>query len=187
MMAINNCCNEVPTVIGSPNQIVSTLSGTQYTLSAATTQISTTQPAFLAYLSTTQSGVTGNGTNYTIEFDTKSFDQNTNYNTSTGIFTAPIAGTYLFMCSLNLSGLMGQASPIVLNVATNNMIVNTTLAQIQPAALITAYGISGSVIIPLAASGTAKMVLTASGFTPSININGSSGIIISYFSGYLLH
>lgn len=56
------------------------------------------QPAFSAYLSSTVSNVTGNGTTYSIIFDTEIFDQNSDYNNSTGVFTAPVTGRY-FLCS----------------------------------------------------------------------------------------
>ena len=56
----------------------------------------TAQPAFAAYLSTSTGNVTGDGTVVTVVCDTKLYDQATNYNTSTGAFTAPVAGIYLF-------------------------------------------------------------------------------------------
>ena len=34
--------------------------------------------------------------NATVEYDTKIFDQGDNYSTSTGLFTAPVAGVYFF-------------------------------------------------------------------------------------------
>jgi len=54
------------------------------------------QCTFSAYLSSTQSDVTGNGTAYTIISDTELFDIGSNYNNTTGIFTAPVTGRYTF-------------------------------------------------------------------------------------------
>ena len=53
------------------------------------------QPAFLATLTATTNNVTGDSTTFgPIVFDSVSFDQNSNYNNSTGVFTAPVTGKY---------------------------------------------------------------------------------------------
>lgn len=62
------------------------------------------QPAFLATLSTKQDDVTGNVTWYTIVCDTVIKDQGSDYNNSTGIFTAPKTGAYVFSTGSYLSG-----------------------------------------------------------------------------------
>jgi len=62
------------------------------------------QPAFLAYLGTGDSNVTGDGTYFTIGSGnamTEIFDQNSDFNTN-GTFTAPITGQYLFCAQVEL-------------------------------------------------------------------------------------
>ena len=54
-------------------------------------------PAFLAYKSAQTDNVTGAGTSYDYVCDTEIFDQGANYNNSTGVFTAPVTGRYLFI------------------------------------------------------------------------------------------
>lgn len=54
------------------------------------------QPAFLAYVNTVISNVTGDGTVYTIIYDTEVFDQNGDFNLATSTFTAPVTGRYQF-------------------------------------------------------------------------------------------
>jgi hypothetical protein len=54
------------------------------------------QPCFLAFRSGTQTYSASN----TIIFNDEVFDQGSNYNSSTGIFTAPVTGRYLFLTTV---------------------------------------------------------------------------------------
>lgn len=63
------------------------------------------QCSFMAYLSSTATNVTGDGTNYTILYDTELWDIGSNYNPATGIFTAPYTGLYLFVAGTTWGGL----------------------------------------------------------------------------------
>ena len=60
------------------------------------------QPAFFAYNSTLRTNVTGDGTSYTIVFNTDLLDQNADYNNTTGVFTAPVTGFYKFFASVSI-------------------------------------------------------------------------------------
>lgn len=51
---------------------------------------------FNAHVSAQIANVTGDGTEYTIVYNTERFDLGNNFNTSTGIFTAPEQGKYAF-------------------------------------------------------------------------------------------
>ena len=62
------------------------------------------QPAFLAYLETSVLNVTGDGTQYTVIYDTEVFDQNSDFNLATSTFTAPVTGRYQISVSGNLIG-----------------------------------------------------------------------------------
>jgi hypothetical protein len=52
------------------------------------------QPAFIAFNTLLRSNVTGDGTLYTVIFDTVITDANSDYDNTTGTFTAPVSGSY---------------------------------------------------------------------------------------------
>lgn len=63
------------------------------------------QTAFLAYVNTTITNVTGDGTVYTVIFDTEVYDQNADFNLGTSTLTAPVTGNYsLYFSSLIIGG-----------------------------------------------------------------------------------
>lgn len=97
-VAVDNSINDNLVIGGGPTPdtlpiIVSTTAG------EVTFPLS---PAFMAYRSSSLLNVTGNGTYFTIIFNVETFDQNSDYNTSTGVFTAPVSGRYSFKTSIYL-------------------------------------------------------------------------------------
>lgn len=94
------------TLTGTTNQIaVSNGTGISDnpTIALDTKVVISTQPCMAAYLSSTQNNKTGNGTFYTLIYDTVIFDQNSNYNSVTGVFTAPVTGKYWFSTQAKFS------------------------------------------------------------------------------------
>jgi hypothetical protein len=104
------------TFVGSSSLINTT------TQTFAYTQIgkwkATSQPCVSAYVSANVSNVTGDNTIYQVIFDTVTFDQNSNYNNSTGTFTAPVAGRYLVCGQVASSNSVGGLNAGVQIVAT---------------------------------------------------------------------
>lgn len=79
------------------------------------------QPAFLAYLATTDNNVTGAGGVYTLGSGnalTEVYDQNSDFNTN-GTFTAPVTGKYLLTFQATIINLT-QATSIQANIITSN-------------------------------------------------------------------
>ena len=64
------------------------------------------QPSFLAFTSSVQSNVTGNGAQYRCVFDSEVYDKNNDYDGNT-TFTAPVNGVYLFASNCFFQNVVG--------------------------------------------------------------------------------
>ncbi len=69
---------------------------------SGSTNVNTSQPIFISY-STGANNLTGDGTVATIPFNATLVNIGTCYDTSTYIFTAPVAGRYLFIIQFSCS------------------------------------------------------------------------------------
>lgn len=78
------------------------------------------QPCVAAYRNAVASSVTGDSTGYTVIFDVERSDQNADYDTSTGIFTAPVAGNYLITTNVAYNGLTSAHTGAFIIIATSN-------------------------------------------------------------------
>jgi hypothetical protein len=135
------------------------------------------QPFFYAYMTNVQNGYNPSSTgDVVIIYDTAGTNIGSHYNTSTGKFTAPVAGNYIFYASgysagttfqqhwLVVNGSRGGASTDWMNTASSNMSV-------------------GFWLIRLAANDTVGFH-PYNGGVSSATIN--TNIEHSYFRGYLL-
>lgn len=148
------------------------------------------QPCFLASNTNDQNNVTGDNTNYTVQFTNEIFDQNSNYD-GMSTFTAPVAGRYLFNCTLYCSNLLANNSQtcrmaIVAGGTTYTLCAgNLFVIALASGGIIC---ISGTVVVNLAASGTATVAIrmNGAGATKNINLLGSTSIgsVCPLFSGY---
>lgn len=109
-----------------------------------------------------------NATAATIVFNTVDYDYSSAYNSSTGVFTAPVAGVYRFTTSLLLTTTVTRMFIAV---------AGTRLSDISSAI----YGSGGSVEISLAAATTVTCDLwTAS--VAALDVSGSNCV----FTGCLI-
>ena len=136
------------------------------------------QPAFLTYVSSTQNV---NSTNTTeINFDTEVFDLNSDYNTSTKRFTAPVTGKYLLHAMARVVNADGNTGGHY--VQTQIVTSNRTYTVISGVSL-TYWNINNSVLADMDANDTAYVQIKSSSDT-SWSVGGGEND--SRFCGYLV-
>lgn len=146
------------------------------------------QPAFAAYLGSSDLNVTGNGTAYTlgsVTALTEIFDRGNNFNTN-GTFTAPVSGIY----QLSAAFLVQQASTatdIDFRITTTK---RTWLGyQLNPSAVSVSgsIGFNMTVLADMDAGDTATVGITASGVgADTCDVFGGATNPRTWFSGHLV-
>jgi hypothetical protein len=157
------------------------------TIAAST---NSTLPAFHAYVNATIANVTGNNTNYQIVFNTETFDQNSNYNNATGLFTAPVTGRYAFSYSIYVTGLVNHGQYFSQLVTTS---LTYSLCDIQPNANILTSATNlqiatSTIFVAMTAGDTAFVRINVNGGTGTqvVDIFGAVNDPRTNFSGYLI-
>jgi hypothetical protein len=141
--------------------------------------------AFMAYITTTISNVSGDGTVYTVLFDTKSFDLGTHYTTGTGSYAAPRTGQYVFGFNVNLQGLLSTHTQLYCSITANGTAYYPVYTSPFPSATGGVNTFSGQITVPMTAAGTATIQIKASGGTKVVGLYGTAVIgLTSYFYGY---
>lgn len=146
-----------------------------------------TQPAFFARVSGNPASVTGDGTAYTVIYDTQVFQQGANYSTSTGIFTAPVTGIYQFIVVVGVQGITALHTQCNITISNNTSGATYIVRAGALFPIINADGINGiqnQIIMNLTAADQVATILTVSGSTKTINVFGSNNS--SWFAGSLL-
>ena len=137
---------------------------------------------FQARTATTYSTVTGDGTGYTVIFETEETDIGNGYDNATGIFTAPYAGEYLFSTVVYFKGL--TASHTLLDLQLSSTTQGPFLIFINPAPIrVNTDEIiqGGCMKLKLAKGDTVKVVARVANGTKVVNV-----LAASYFSGTLI-
>jgi hypothetical protein len=146
------------------------------------------QSAFLAKRDSALSNVTGDGTNYTsIVYDGEIFDQNSDYDNTTGVFTAPATGKFYIFSGLNATGLTSSHTRLSFyNSTSNGQYYSCDINGANARNSSNEFSCSASFICDMDAADTAIVNLFVSGGTKVVSINGDAGSDkLSYFGGYL--
>jgi hypothetical protein len=143
-------------------------------------------PVFIARKTATSSDVTGDGTDYTVIFDTTDANIGLCYDSTTGIFTAPDTDDYIFMFCVT-TGDVGAAhtladmkivlgSGVTAHGFYGNPYVTAVSGKMQ---------MSQCVGVMVTASDTAKVSFTVSNGTKIVDVIGSANYD-TWFAGYRL-
>lgn len=148
------------------------------------------QSAFLAYLGSTVSDVTGAGTTWqlgTTTALTEVFDRNNDFNTN-GTFTAPVTGLYHLMMTMEVNGFSALMT-------TGNATIITTARSYQGghvnpfAAVATSgsYDFGFTVLVDMTAGDTATFHITISGGAgDTADVVGSGSPYSTFVCGWLV-
>jgi hypothetical protein len=146
--------------------------------------------SFLAYLGTTDTNSTGDGTQYTlgsVNALTKVYDLGSNLNTN-GTFTAPYTGTYIFSGSVQISG-MGVAHTTAIMSFLHGS-VNYYSNQVNPFVVMTGSSNTSLVYsypIKCTANDTVVMQIYVAGSTKTVSVDaGLATVLTTMFSGVFI-
>lgn len=145
------------------------------------------QPAFVARLSADAVDVTGDGTQYNVVWNTTTLDQNSDFNTTTGVFTAPVSGLYAFTSCITIDQVGASHTAAIWRF----IISSSQYRQVSINPFVSAPGTAISQtlagIIKMTAGDTAQTQIIVSNGTKIIDVLwGSSTSVLSYFSGHLI-
>lgn len=138
---------------------------------------------FSAKTSAPIGNVTGDGTEYKIICDTVSINAGNNYNNTTGIFTAPVSGSYLFTGYISLNGLDAntkEAQGFFSATQGNEFIFSINPEPIRYG-LSNAIALGGSIIINMNQADTCSLNVIVDGST--LTVGASAGC---EFSGFFI-
>jgi len=138
------------------------------------------QPAFYVVNTQSNTNIATNNTQVDIKFDTERFDVNSDFNTSTFTFTAPVTGKYQFNVTLNISQIDTASTQYTIRLNTSNR--NYLLAIDPEFGSDTLFPFSISTLADMDAGDTAKVTLAQNTGGNQTDVRDDPG---SHFSGYL--
>lgn len=141
------------------------------------------QSAFSAQSTSTQANATGDGTVVTLICGNEFYDQNAEYDNTTGIFTAKQAGKYQINATIALSNLGAAHTGCQIYAQVGTAPTLFCLWQGNPGAIRDTGNvlvISGSCELSLAATDTARIQVIVSGDTKTVGLVGNPANTLIY-------
>ncbi|NGX36857.1 MAG: hypothetical protein K1000chlam2_00002 [Chlamydiae bacterium] len=145
------------------------------------------QPCFAVSLSATVLSATGDGTGYLILFDNEIWDQNSDFNASTGIFTAPVTGKYMMSGTVSVTQLTTSYTDYLIQLDMSNN-TNQQAVRFDPGQIVQSGGVNLSFarIVDMDAADTLNLNVAVSGSTKDIDIQGGNGFRYTCLTGALI-
>jgi len=142
---------------------------------------------FQGYYAATTAAVTGDGTVFSLDFDSEQCDVGSNF--AAGVFTVPQDGQYYLGCNLRLGGLDATHTSMLLQIGKAGLYLDSSLLNIgvcRTAAGECSVEMFG--ILDLTAGDTIQSILTVSGGGKTVTIiSNGAGQPDSWFYGYLIN
>lgn len=134
------------------------------------------QSYFQAYVSSPPTNITGDGTVYTIIYNTENYDRNGDYNNTTGIYTAKVDGIHPLKGGARIDGMTSSHIRFFIRITTSKG--NVFGGEVNPYAVRQQQGtntlhLGVAFDFYLDAGDTAKIDIMVAGGTKVISINGS--------------
>ena len=143
------------------------------------------QPAFSAHKNGSDQLNLTVGSDTTITFDTERFDVNSDYDTSTSIFTAPVTGKYFFTVSTYLNQVDSAGNYIILGIETSNQSYRVILDNNDLFSNDADYhSMTSTAFADMDANDTAKVIINPNGGANQLDVNGSANY--TFFTGCLV-
>jgi hypothetical protein len=153
------------------------------------------QPAFLAYLNSTDANVTGDGTTYVLGDTsigntlTELFDQNADFTPGASggaYFTAPVTGKYFFHTEIGFDGISTRNCYVELYSSNRPYRFITTTGAMRVGGTNFLW-VCGYTYVDMDASDIVQIYINASGSTKATSVyaTGGGALLDSYVGGYL--
>ena len=150
------------------------------------------QSCFLAYNSTNHTNFTFNSSIATVKCDTTIFDVNTDYNSSTGNFTAPVTGIYHFVIGFTItkvsSAVNKSFSSYMQSSGSQTLQAYSFFGVSTYSDANNVFGVTGSSYLNLSFGDICnfKMISTVSSGTGPTLMGNAGSPIITFFAGSLV-
>lgn len=179
VLGSTNSTSSLALQTGTVGLSVASGSGTTMTLSAAGYAALPFQPLVLARKTSNSTNATGDNTPFTVICDSALKNIGTVYNTSTGVFTAPVAGTYYFYGQVLITG-----NTLITN-ATIKLVTTARTYQWQTLLNEITYDISAFAVMAL--NDTATLTIQTTDTAGKVDVvNGDATAMNTYFCAFLL-